>query len=108
MWRNEKLNIKIPTDKKLQELYLFLKCAKTFKKSLAQITSKKRWNQFIHQWFDAFKTLKTIHFFDKKLPRLNYIQLLKSDSFAKVSNSKLNQFINNNDKNKSSINPPNN
>ena len=99
LWSNKRLNIKPPTDNNLQELYDYLSCEKVFKKSQSQITSANRWQQFIHQWFDAFKVLKTVHFFDKKYARLEYFELLKTYSFDKVLNSQLLKFIKQNDQN---------
>ena len=108
MWANDSLNLKPPTDSKLLALYQQLNCLHVFKKSLAQITSATRWQQFVHQWFDAFKTLKTIHFFDVLYPRLTYRQLLNNESFAKVSNPKLDKLLNQYDKIKSRNNSPDN
>ena len=99
MWDRNELNINPPKPQKLLELYDFLNCQIVFEKSQNQITSEHRWTQFVHQWFDAFKTLKTIHYFDKNLLRLNLNQLLNTSNFAKVTDSKLQTFINNNDKN---------
>jgi hypothetical protein len=94
------LNLEKPTDKNLLELYSYLNCENVFKRVSIQMTSALRWQQFIHQWFDAFKGLKTVHFFDKKYDRLNYLELLKTDSFDKVLNSNFRDFIKQNDNNK--------
>ncbi len=99
LWLDKHLSIIPPTDNNLQELYDYLSCEKVFKKSQSQITSANRWQQFIHQWFDAFKVLKTVHFFEKKYARLEYFELLKTDSFDKVLNSQLLKFIKQNDQN---------
>lgn len=99
IWSEGSLKICAPTDKNLHDLYEFLNCQKVFENSRAQITSKSRWQQFIQQWFDAFKTLKAVHFFDKKYTRLNYFQLLKTDAFGKVLNPIFYDFIKDNDKN---------
>ena len=104
MWCDDKLQIIAPADEKLSALFLFLNCEKVFLKCSAQIKSKSHWQKFIHQWFDAFKTLKTVHFFDKKFTRLNYLQLLNEDSFAKVSSLKLKKMITRHDKDKSCFN----
>ena len=93
LWSKNNLSIKEPEDKMILQLYQYLDCHTVFTKSKRQITSLHRWQQFIHQWFDAFKILKAVHFFDKKFERLNYKRLLKDDSFVKVTNSKLNLFI---------------
>jgi hypothetical protein len=87
------LNIHRPTDKNLSKLYDFFSCKKIFYKALPQITSQERWIQFTHQWFDAFKVLKSVHFFDKKYSRLNYLELLKTDSFDKVMSPLLKIFL---------------
>lgn len=91
------LKIKPPKDVILKELYQFFDCQKVFKKSVKQITNRQRWSQFILQWFDAFRTLKAVHFFDKLFPRMNYKQLLKSDNFVKVSTPSLQRFLHKND-----------
>jgi len=104
MWCDDKLQIIAPEGENLSALFLFLNCEKVFFKCSAQIKSKSNWQKFIHQWFDAFKTLKAVHFFDKKLTRLNYLQLLNDDSFAKVSTLKLKKFITQHDKDKSRFN----
>jgi hypothetical protein len=98
MWGKNLLNIKPPESKELLELYKFFNCHMVFTKSQTQITSGKRWTQFVHQWFDAFKTLKAVHFFDKNFGKLNLKQLLKSTDFAKVSSPSLKMFLSNYDK----------
>ncbi len=98
LWENHQLNIKAPNDKYLYNLYLNFDCEKHFTNSSPQITSSLRWQQFIHQWFDAFRTLKCVHYFDKIFKRLNYKMLLKNDSFGKVSSSQLIKFIQTYDK----------
>jgi hypothetical protein len=99
-WAQGGLKIDKPSDKILLELYVFLNCENVFKRVSTQMTSQLRWQQFIHQWFDAFKGLKAVHFFDKKYDRLNYLELLKTDTFDKVLNSKFREFIKQNDNNK--------
>ncbi len=93
LWTERGLLLIEPKDSRLLQLYNHLDCHTVFTKSHKQITSIYRWQQFIHQWFDAFRILKTVHFFDKKFERLNYKRLLKDDSFVKVTNPKLNLFI---------------
>jgi hypothetical protein len=99
-WTENGLKLEKPSDKILLELYSYLNCESVFKRVTSQMTSQLRWQQFIHQWFDAFKGLKTVHFFDKKYDRLNYLELLKTGSFDKVLNSKFREFIKQNDNNK--------
>lgn len=98
LWDDNQLAIKAPTDKYLLGLFEFFNCQNIFEKSKKQITSGKRWQQFVSQWFDAFKVLKSVHFFDKKFNRLNYLQLLNDEAFAKVNSSRLQNFINHYDK----------
>ncbi len=93
LWSKNCLFIIEPRDKMLNQLYCYFDCHTVFTKSRKQITSLERWQQFIHQWFDAFRILKTVHFFDKKFERLNYKRLLKDGSFVKVTNPKLNLFV---------------
>ena len=92
-WAQGHLKIEKPSDKILSELYAHLNCENVFKRVSTQMTSQLRWQQFIHQWFDAFKGLKAVHFFDKKYDRLNYFELLKIDSFDKVLDYPLKIFI---------------
>lgn len=93
MWHENKLIIKSPENKQLFDLYNYLKCKELFQSVSRQITSEKLWHNFIHQWLDAFKTLKVIHYFDKQHPRLDYHQLLEHKSFVKLSDSNLLRHI---------------
>jgi hypothetical protein len=86
LWYDGALHIEAPQSNELLALFDFFKCQNVFTKSSKQISSEKRWQDFVHQWFDSFKTLKAVHFFDKKHPDLNYLQLLNTQSFAKVAN----------------------
>lgn len=95
MWSENKLNIKSPDLPELSEIYVFFNCQSVFEKSQSQITSENRWLQFVQQWFDSFKTLKAVHFFDKHLCKQNLQQLLNSSGFAKVSNPVLDRFLKN-------------
>ena len=97
-WVEDCLVIEKPCDNVLSELYDFFGCEVLFLKTEKQIKSSDRWQQFILQWFDAFKVLKTVHFLDKKYKRLNYLELLKTENFDKVIDSKLIEFIRLNDK----------
>ncbi|VAW38139.1 hypothetical protein MNBD_GAMMA01-268 [hydrothermal vent metagenome] len=99
LWQQDSLYIIEPKDKLLAELYHFFNCKNVFSKCQPQITSQTRWSQFVHQWFDAFKTLKAVHFFDNNFKRVSYQQLLNSNSFAKVNHSMLQNFIQRYDKN---------
>ena len=99
MWSENKFNIERPKNEELSNLFDFFNCQIVFEKSQNQITSKKRWTQFVHQWFDAFKTLKAIHFFDQNLKKHNLKQLLKLSEFDKVTNLSLSLFLENHDKN---------
>ncbi len=94
LWQ-EKLIITPPQETLLAELYHHLNCHIVFNKSKPQITSQQRWTQFVHQWFDAFRTLKAIHFFHKKFKPLTIQQLLNHPSFAKVNNLSLQTFLEN-------------
>ncbi len=89
MWKDGNLIINAPPKEELSALFVYLDCQKVFTKCHKQITSNIRWQQFVHQWFDAFKTLKAVHFFDKKIVRLNYSELISHGAFAKVVGLKL-------------------
>ncbi|MFK8011594.1 MAG: hypothetical protein AB8B80_06105 [Marinicellaceae bacterium] len=93
IWTPNGILMKPPKKQELSQLFEFFKLDSVLKKSKSQITSRERWLQFIHQWFDAFKTLKAVHFFDKNHKRLNNKQLLNSDVFAKVRNPLLHELI---------------
>lgn len=93
LWRGGELCLDEPTDERLLALFLHLNCHNVLSKCRKQITSYDKWLQFVHQWFDAFKTLKAIHFFDKKIARLNYSELINDKAFAKVVGLKLQGFI---------------
>ena len=93
LWRDGELCLDKPADKDLSALFSYLNCYSVFSKCKKQMTSDDKWQQFVHQWFDAFKTLKTIHFFDKKIVRLNYSELINDKAFAKVVGLKLQGFI---------------
>jgi len=97
MWCDDQLIIDQPESNELTSLFHWLNCKIVFDKSKKQITSKDRWQQFVYQWFDAFKTLKTVHYFDRNLTRVNNKELLKSRVFAKVMNHSLQEFIDRND-----------
>jgi len=97
MWRDDQLIFDQPESKELTSLFHWFNCHVVFDKSKKQITSKDRWQQFVYQWFDAFKTLKAVHYFDRNLTRVNNKELLKSRVFAKVTNHSLQEFIERND-----------
>lgn len=88
-WTKGGLIVEKPSDKILLELYVYFGCKGLFEKAAKQISSQARWQQFIHQWFDAFKVLKMVHFLDKKYARLNYLELSKTKSFDKVLGNQL-------------------
>lgn len=97
-WSEDCLKIQAPENPELRALYNYWKFKRVVSQCQSQVTSSKRWSQFVHQWFDAFKVLKTVHYFDKYYSRLNYEQLLKAQEFAKVLNPTLSRFIKHNDK----------
>jgi hypothetical protein len=51
-------------------------------KALQQTKTQKRWQQFVLEWFDAFKILKTVHGLEQCYPRLTLDQLRETDGFC--------------------------
>lgn len=94
LWNNNGLRINKPDDRILSGLYQQLQCEKYFEKSYKQITSAQKWQDYLFHWFDAFRTLKAVHYFDDKFKRLNLRDLLKSDSFDKVCSPEFKKIIN--------------
>jgi hypothetical protein len=88
-WNHNQLKLVEPLDIKLKNLYKYLKCDEVFHQSKSQFTSKRLWSNFVHQWLDAFKTLKVVHYFDKQFTRLSLQQLLNNESFVKLKNQNL-------------------
>lgn len=50
-------------------------------KTLRQTKTAKRWQQFVIEWFDAFKLLKTVHALEINWPRQTLDALRELDSF---------------------------
>ena len=53
-------------------------------KSLPHIRTEERWYQFVHEWLDAFRLLKSVHFFSETWPLLNLQQLLTFEEFRHI------------------------
>lgn len=56
-----------------------------FQKALKNIHSTKRWQQFIHEWFDAFKILKSVHFLGKFHHRVTQSELFTLSQYFKIN-----------------------
>jgi len=54
-------------------------------KGIKQINSQLRWQQFIHEWFDAFKILKSVHFLRNEFKSLTADELQASDFYIDIS-----------------------
>jgi hypothetical protein len=93
MWSNNQLNSTKAIPGHLLGIHNYLNFRKVINSVCTQITTEKNWHNFIHQWMDAFKTLKVVHYFDKQYPRLGFQQLLNNESFVKLSNSKLTKHL---------------
>jgi len=50
-------------------------------KALKQSQSPQRWQQFIHEWFDAFRILKSVHFLSETLTPISQTELLNSNRY---------------------------
>ncbi len=54
-------------------------------KNRQQINDYSRWQQFIHEWFDAFKILKSVHFLRVEYPSVNRQQLLGMPAYQQLT-----------------------
>ncbi len=54
---------------------------------LSQCKTELRWQQFIHEWFDAFRILKSVHYLSESMPQLNQTELLNSPTYQLIFNS---------------------
>jgi hypothetical protein len=54
-------------------------------KVLRQTKSPQRWQQFVLEWFDAFKMLKTVHALEVYYPRLVIDQLKEVEVFCEIA-----------------------
>ncbi len=50
-----------------------------------QSKSHQRWQQFIHEWFDAFKILKSVHFLSESLPVISQLELLRMQRYQEIA-----------------------
>jgi len=50
----------------------------------AQIKTQHRWNQFVHEWFDAFKILKSVHFLRTEFKSNSYVELIESAAYQSL------------------------
>ena len=57
---------------------------KLLDKNLQQIKSAARWQQFVHEWLDAFKLLKTVHFLSDEFQPMAIEQLIESDVYQLI------------------------
>ena len=53
-------------------------------KALSQIKTHDRWQQFIHEWFDAFKILKSVHFLREQFESIPYDLLIESIYYKEI------------------------
>jgi len=56
----------------------YWKLESVLKQAMSQVKSLARWQQFIHEWLDAFKILKSVHFLRNKFGSISYDELLES------------------------------
>ncbi|MCF6300539.1 MAG: hypothetical protein L3J52_05420 [Proteobacteria bacterium] len=62
----------------------YWKIEKVLNKAIKQTKTKKRWLQFIHEWFDAFRLLKSVHHFKEIFPDLTILELQKNPYFKSL------------------------
>ncbi|MCW8870736.1 MAG: hypothetical protein OQK49_08540, partial [Proteobacteria bacterium] len=67
----------------------FWNTEQVIQKALRQTKSPERWQQFVLEWFDAFKILKTVHALEFIYPRLDMGQLKEIDVFCELTESLL-------------------
>ncbi|MGJ8663779.1 MAG: hypothetical protein ACSHWU_09015 [Marinicella sp.] len=86
-WRidliNYRQNKELPDDE--YSLNQFWKIADVLTKADKQIRSQERWIQFIHEWFDAFKILKSVHHLNNKFNLLGHDEIQKSSRFRTIN-----------------------
>lgn len=63
----------------------FWNTKQVIQKALQQTKSPERWQQFVLEWFDAFKILKTVHALEGDYPRLDMSQLKGIDVFCEIT-----------------------
>lgn len=63
----------------------FWNTQEVIQKALRQIKSPERWQQFVLEWFDAFKMLKTVHALESKWPRQTLSELRELDLFSEIT-----------------------
>jgi hypothetical protein len=52
--------------------------------ALTQVKSEHRWQQFVHEWFDAFKILKSVHFLRQEFNSIHYEALIQSVCYLEI------------------------
>ena len=82
IWRQSLLDFyetaELPENSVLNQ---FWNTAKVLVKARLQSKSPQRWQQFVHEWFDAFKILKSVHALEADYPRLSLAELKYMDLF---------------------------
>jgi len=74
----------LPEDEVLMELIEFFNLQQVLNKTLPHIRTKKRWQQFVHEWLDAFRLLKSVHFLCERYPRINVQMLSQLPEFHQI------------------------
>ncbi len=67
------------------------KLDQVLQKAKSQIRTNDRWQQFIHEWFDAFKMLKSVHLLRESYGSIIYEELIELDAYQGIlaSNSQM-------------------
>ncbi|WP_395376608.1 hypothetical protein [Marinicella sp. W31] len=74
----------LPEDDSVKTLFETFNLQSVFDKTLPHIRNETRWNQFVHEWLDAFRLLKSVHFLSEKLPLVNLQELLSIQEFSSI------------------------
>ncbi len=86
-WRQQLITYfvdeKLPTDD--HGLNGYWQLEKILIKNKQQIKTTKRWVQFIHEWLDAFKILKSVHFLSTEFNPIDKQLLITLPAFKKLS-----------------------
>ncbi len=85
-WRQELLDYfesqQLPTDD--HGLNQYWQLGQLLPKNHSQAKTNQRWQQFVHEWFDAFKILKSVHFLQDQFNSIPQQQLLDMPDYQTI------------------------
>lgn len=77
-------NFNTMSNEYLDGLTVYFNLEKVFGKSISRIKNIDRWQHFIHEWLDAFRLLKAVHYLSDFFPRLNILELIQTEAFKNL------------------------